>query len=96
VVSAEAQDYVLGYSQPSPFGFAQDRLCGTVSWQEQTDSVEILCYPKHDFRDSINAIVGFARRFRPRYAGANLGHPSCSIWFCYDTDSFGTRSEVVT
>jgi len=22
-------------------------------------------------------------RFRPRYAGANLGHPSHSYWFCY-------------
>jgi hypothetical protein len=25
-------------------------------------------------------MVGFAHRFRPRYAWANLGHPSSSYW----------------
>jgi hypothetical protein len=35
---------------------------------------------------------GTPHRFRPRYAGANLGHPSYSFRPCYDTDSYGTQS----
>jgi hypothetical protein len=30
---------------------------------------------------------GSPHRFRPRYATANLGHPSYSFGLCYDTDS---------
>src|ERR1700679_2710033 len=30
--------------------------------------------------------------FRPRYAEANLGHPSCSNCTCYDRDPCGTQS----
>ena len=30
--------------------------------------------------DIAKAIVGFARRFRPTYAEANVGHPSNSYW----------------
>jgi hypothetical protein len=29
-------------------------------------------------RTVVKAIVGFANRFRPTYAGANVGHPSYS------------------
>jgi len=32
------------------------------------------------FNDSAKAMVGFARRFRPTYAEANVGHPSGSYW----------------
>jgi len=32
--------------------------------------------------------------FRPRYALANLGHPFCSYWPCYDTDSEGTAEDA--
>jgi hypothetical protein len=27
--------------------------------------------------------MGFAHHFRPRYAGANLGHPSGFVWFLW-------------
>jgi hypothetical protein len=40
------------------------------------------------------AIVGFARPFRPTYALANVGHPSCSREFCQDQalrDRFGNQ-----
>jgi hypothetical protein len=30
-------------------------------------------------------LVGFARLIRPRYAWANLGHPSSSLKFCWNT-----------
>jgi hypothetical protein len=44
-----------------------------------------------DLQDSAKAIVGATpHHFRPRYAGANLGHPSCSLGPCYDTGSCGT------
>jgi hypothetical protein len=38
---------------------------------------------------------GSPHRFRPRYALANLGHPSYSFGLCYDTDSIGTHLEIV-
>jgi len=28
------------------------------------------------------ALEGFARLFRPTYAGANMGHPDWSAWSC--------------
>jgi len=33
---------------------------------------------------------GSPHRYRPRYALANLGHPSHSFGLCYDTNSVGT------
>jgi hypothetical protein len=38
--------------------------------------------------------LGFPHLFRPRYAGANLGHPSDCLRRCYDTDSFETEGLV--
>ena len=51
--------------------------------------------------DLANAIVGYARLFRPTYAprhagagGANVGHPSSPFGSCYDTDSAGTAENL--
>jgi hypothetical protein len=41
--------------------------------------------------NSQKAMEGSARLFRPRYAWANLGHPSSPYAFFYDTDSCGTE-----
>jgi hypothetical protein len=35
-------------------------------------------------------------RFRPRYALANLGHPSYSLGLCYDTDPEGTTEFFIS
>jgi hypothetical protein len=39
-------------------------------------------------------IVGFARLFRPTYALANVGHPSCSREFCQYTGPAGTGLDI--
>jgi hypothetical protein len=33
--------------------------------------------------DDVKAMVGCTYRFRPTYAGANVGHPSCSLRVCF-------------
>jgi hypothetical protein len=67
------------------------RPFGTVLEQERIDSVEPFAFQLTRSAGSANAIVGATpHRFRPRYALANLGHPSGSDGFCYETDSFGT------
>ncbi len=77
-----------------PLRQAQGRLCGTVSQQEWMDPVECFLLSKADLQESANAIVGAVPlRFRPMYAGANMGHPSSTIGLCYETDSFGTVPE---
>jgi hypothetical protein len=43
--------------------------------------IERFCLPGLDLlMEMVKALVGFARLFRPRYALANLGHPSSSYW----------------
>jgi hypothetical protein len=47
---------------------------------ERLDRVECFCYPKADLRGFSKCDCrGVAHRFRPRYALANLGHPSGSF-----------------
>ena len=42
-------------------------------------------------RTESKAFVGLRHRFRPTYAGANVGHPSISLECGYDTESLWTR-----
>jgi hypothetical protein len=47
----KTQDYVLGNSQPSPFGKLRAGSADSVSQQEQIDPAECFCYPKPDLRE---------------------------------------------
>ena len=63
---------------------AHERIASGVAGADR--SVECFCYPKAPLPDSTNAIVGATPLgFRPRYALANLGHPSRSYRSRYDT-----------
>jgi hypothetical protein len=76
VFGAEAQDYVLGYSQPDLSKLAFFRLCPSTSTHAKVDHCPQLCHPAEADPDSYNAVppkatyVAFRKKSRTKFVNA--------------------------
>jgi hypothetical protein len=83
---------VVGDDVPAIWKHADAAGGGQVAAQSTFGAGERKLINDEVCRSGAKAIVGYARRFRPTYAWANVGHPSDSSHRCY---SRNTTASVV-